>query len=130
MKKLLGLIIFSMMFCNVSVAKVLNFECTEKFSRYTDGTENRNSNTLMLLQIDTNKKIMREWSDFTNIFHPEWKITKITDYNYYSNKPIDYIDLDFYTRASFNRWTGSYTSKISGENALYVYNCEPAKQLY
>ena len=84
----------------------------------------------MLLQIDTDKKPMREWSEFSSIFHPEWKITKITDYNYYSKKPIDISDTDFYTRASFNRWTGSYTSRVNGLIPIYTYNCEPTKQLY
>ena len=63
MKKLflyvfLGLVLFS----HQSLAKVLHFKCTEKYSRYTDGKENYNANTLMLLQIDTDKKLMREWT--------------------------------------------------------------------
>ena len=98
-----------------------------------DADENQiGSDTLLLLQIDTKKKLIREWSDFSNLFHPEWEITKITNYNYYSKKPVGYNDseIDFTTRASFNRYTGSFTSRLNKDKALYVYNCQPTSQLY
>ena len=76
----LGLLLFS----NQSFAKVLHFKCTEKYSQYSNTKENYNGNTLILLQIDTDKKLMREWSEFLSTLHLEWKITKIIDYNYYS----------------------------------------------
>ena len=130
-KKLLGIIVLGLLlFSNQSFAKILHFKCTEKYSQYSDTKENYNRNTLILLQIDTDKKLMREWSEFSSIFHPEWKITKITDYNYYSKEPLQTINTDFSTRASFNRWTGSYTSRINKDSALYIYNCESTKQLY
>ena len=73
---------------------------------------------------------MREWSEFSNIFQPEWEITKVTEYSYYSNKPINNTETDYLTRASFNRWTGSYTSRASKNGSLNIYNCEETNQLY
>ena len=102
----------------------------KKYFDFEKSIENIDAKIAELNNIDTDKKLMREWSEFSSIFHPEWKITKITDYNYYSKEPLQTINTDFSTRASFNRWTGSYTSRINKDSALYIYNCESTKQLY
>ena len=132
MKKIFIYIFISLFFFNTSFAKVLNFRCIEKFASYRDGIEKYNGDTLLLLQIDTKKKLIREWTDFASVFSPEWKITKITEYNYFSNKPVNFSEneIDFTTRASFNRYTGSYTSRTDKDYALYIYNCKPTSQLY
>ena len=132
MKKIFLYIFISLFLCTASFAKILHFKCIEKYSGYNADENQIGSDTLLLLQIDTKKKLIREWSDFSNLFHPEWEITKITNYNYYSKKPVGYNDseIDFTTRASFNRYTGSFTSRLNKDKASYVYNCQPTSQLY
>lgn len=125
----LGLLLFS----NQSFAKVLHFKCTEKHSWSISVDlglqEALNKNTFMLLKIDTDKKIITEFDELKTNFFPKWEINKITDYVYSSNFLIG-INSDIYTLASFNRWTGSYTSRVGKLNPRYTYNCEPTKQLY
>ena len=83
----------------------------------------------MLLKIDTDKKIITEFNAINANFFPKWEINRITDYVYWSDTIIG-MNSDGGTHASFNRWTGSYTSRVRTGNPIYTYNCEPTKQLY
>ena len=128
--------LLGLLFCSTGFAEVLHFKCTEKHSWFNSVergiNETLNQNTLMLLKIDTDKKIMTEFDELKTDFFHKWEINRITDYVYSSNFLIGINQdiQDAHTLASFNRWTGSYKSRVGGRYPSYTYNCEPTKQLY
>ena len=132
MKKLFLYVFLGLLFCNVSFAKVLNFKCDELLHISSDG-EKYNYRDVMLLQIDTSKKEMREYSDTNRAFLFKWKITEINEYSYISNELTDDTNgtEDMWSSAAFNRWTGEYETEPNKKWGFSRYSCKPiSKQLY
>ena len=118
------------LFCsNYGYAKVLSFKCEKIFQR--EGGKNRYDNSdIMLIQIDTNKRELYEYSDTMSEMYPKWKISKVTEFAYESNEVLDSDNNDSFTKAHFNRWTGEFISRTNIEDAFYKYSCEPTRKLY
>ena len=122
------LIIFlSLLICTNSFAKILSFKCTKIYSRDSADVENFNNSDLMLIQIDTNKKEIHEYSDTMAEIYDKWKITKVTEYAYEADKRVDPNETG---DAHFNRWTGEFHSSGGSGSTFYKYSCEPTKKLY
>ena len=127
MNKIL-LILFFLLVCSNSFAKILSFKCEKIYSR--DGGEaNYENSDIMLIQIDTNKREIHEYSDTMSRISPKWKISKVTEFAYESNEVIDFNN-DGYTSAHFNRWTGEFISQTNIDSPFYKYSCEPTRKLY
>ena len=128
MKKLFLIIMISLFWSNYGFAKVLSFKCEKIYSR--DGGETNYENSdIMLIQIDTNKREINEYSDTMSRISPKWKISKVTEFAYESNEVIDFKN-DGYTSAHFNRWTGEFISQTNIDSPFYKYSCEPTRKLY
>ena len=130
MKKLLSIIVLSLLFCNTSIAKIIDLSCIG-FKSYDFNTKkvNYNFKDYMHLSIDTNKKIMTEMSDSGN-FSPEWILKEITERYYYSEEYKDMNETDFRIGANLNRFTGEFFSASTGDEGRYFYHCSPTKQLF
>lgn len=130
MKKLLSIIVLSLLFCNTSFAKIIDLSC-KGFKSYDFNTKkvNYNFKDYMHLRIDTNKKIMTEMSD-SGSFSPEWILKEITERYYYSKEYKDMNETDFRIGANLNRFTGEFFSARIPDGGRYFYHCSPTKQLF
>ena len=128
MKKLFLILMISLFWSNYGFAKVLSFKCEKIFQR--EGGKNKYDNSdIMLIQIDTIKREIYEYSDTMSRISPKWKISKVTEFAYESNEVIDFNN-DGYTSAHFNRWTGEFISQTNIDSPFYKYSCEPTRKLY
>ncbi len=133
MRKILGIVVLSLMFCDVGFAKVLNFKCDMLVSINSD-YKPYNYKDIMLLQIHLDKKEIWEYDDTNR----QWWKFKIDQER--SNE-VSYIAVDFTdefksyqhndTSVEFNRWTGEYQSDLGGNWSFNKYSCKPiSKRLY
>ena len=121
---------------NLVYAKNYSFKCNENFTRLTDGTR-YNYKDILFLQIDTDKRIIKEYDD-TNRQFWFFKINDISDISYmseellYSEEDTEIsADTDSSTQAEFNRWTGEYQSQRNSSWHFSKYSCEQiSKRLY
>ena len=130
MKKLLSIIVLSLLFCNTSFAKIIDLSCVG-FKSYYDGEIDSTFEDYSHIRIDTNKKIMTELSD-DGSFSYEWILTEINERYYFSDK---YTDMDeknspHIIYATLNRFTGHFISQTSREGKRYFYHCSTTKQLF
>ena len=89
MKKILSIIVLSLLFCNTSFAKIIDLSCVG-FKSYKDGETDSTFEDYSHIRIDTNKKIMTELSD-DGSFSYEWILTDVNERYYLSDK---YTDMD------------------------------------
>ena len=130
MKKLLGIIVLSLLFCNTSFTKIIDLSC-KGFKSYDFNAEKAyyNFKDYMHLRIDTNKKIMTEMSDDGSFSH-EWILKEITERFYYSDEYKDMNKKDFRIETNLNRFTGEFFSAWTGDEERYFYHSSPTKQLF
>ena len=136
MKKLLGLIIFGMLFCNVGIAKVLDFKCSSYHKREVVSepykfTEDYDAKYIQHLRLDTSNKTMILFDDWNEDSNEVIKIDKVTDNQYRSGDSWLENSKSFYF---FNRYTGvlveHYKNHSGKTKWTYWYQCESTKQLY
>ena len=130
MKKILSIIVLSLLFCNTSFAKIIDLSCVG-FKSYKDGEVDSAFEDYSHIRIDTNKKIMTELSD-DGSFSYEWILTEINERYYFSDK---YTDMDeknspHIIYATLNRFTGLFYSQRTSDGGRYFYHCSTTKQLF
>ena len=129
MKKLLGIIVLSLLFCNVSFAKIIDLSCVG-FKSYKDGEVDSTFENYSHIRIDTNKKTLTELSD-DGSFSYEWILTEVNERYYYSDEYKDMDEKKFvYIEANLNRFTGEFTSQTTRDGRRYFYHCSTTKQLF
>ena len=90
MKKLLGILVLGLLWCNVGFAKVFDFKCSSFSERkYVKETykweKNYDYKAIIHVQLDTSQKTIKIFSDWdSEESHDIYKIDKITDNQYRS----------------------------------------------
>ena len=130
--------LLGLLWCNVGIAKIIDFKCSKYLTRTYDDLENTayiddyDSRWIIHMELDTSRKTITRFRD--QIPEEEWekkiyKIDNITENAYYSGDSLLATTEHFVT---FNRYTGIliYTIRYYSGSKTHSFSCEPTKQIY
>jgi len=135
MKKLLGILVLGLLWCNISFAKVYDFKCSQynyREFRAEGSKEDYNRRWIIHIEIDTSKKMITMFDSWDHEEKREkriFKINNITENAYYSGDSFLENSEKF---LSFNRYTGTliYKSRVFEIPVAHWFSCEQTEQLY